>query len=200
MTPVSSSRRRSARWGILIVVLAGVWPTSVRAQEVSVHADRNTLRVKAPRFHFIQGELLDRLKDGRSVRVDLELSILPRPDAAPTARGREAFLLSYDLWEERLAVAQAGASSPAVTHLTTAAAEAWCISQLGVPLSALGALGREATFWLRLEYRVPNGNHTSESEEKGGLTLRGLIEALSRRPRARDARDVVEAGPFRIPR
>ena len=58
--------------------------------------------------------------------------------------------------------------SRSVSHLTARDAEAWCLDSLTVPLSALGRLGRDAPFWIRLEYRVP-GDDTAPSSGQRGL-------------------------------
>lgn len=145
------------------------------------------------------GDVLARLKDGRSVRVDLEVSVLPAPAATPAASTRQAFVLSYDLWEEKFAVVRAGTPARSASNLTSADAEAWCLEQLAVPLAALARLGRGEPFWVRLEYRVVQADIEGEDATDRGYTLRGLIEALSRRSTADAAARSVQAGPFRLP-
>jgi hypothetical protein len=168
------------------------------AQSVSVNAVGTSVRVRAPGFAFIKGEALARLKDGQSVRVDLDLAVLPKPAAAAAAQVRQVFVLSYDLWEERFAVAQAGPPTRSVSHLTPAAAEAWCLDQLAVPLSALGTLGVDAPFWIRLGYRLSVGASAQATDDDSGFTLKGLIDALSRRRTSDELTQSVEAGPFRL--
>ena len=103
------------------------------------------VHVQAPGFRFIYGEPLARLKDGLTVRVDLEIGVLAGPGAAAAAaQSRQTFVLSYDLWEERFAVTVSAHRSRSVSHLTAAAAEAWCIQQLTVPVSGLGSLAQPA--------------------------------------------------------
>jgi hypothetical protein len=92
-----------------------------------------------------------------------------------------------------------------VSHLMQAAAEAWCIEQLAIPLSALGALGRDVPFWVRLEYRILDGDNPP-GEADSGYTLQGLIDALSRRRKTPStgsgqggsSANALEAGPFRL--
>ena len=165
------------------------------AQTVSVRVDNGALHLRAAGFSFLKGEPLARLKDGRSVPFDFALVVLGRPGASPVAQVRERFVLSYDLWEERFAVAQAGPAGRSASHLTARAAEAWCLDQLAIPVGSLGRLGREAPLWLRLEYRV--AADAVASPEDTGLTLRGLVDRLSRRP-AGDWRDAIEAGPLTL--
>lgn len=181
-----------------LAVLA--WP-SVRlsAQSVTVRRVGDAVTVLAPGFGFIKGEPLVRLKDGRSVRVDLVLAVLPRRGGPAVAESRQVFVLSYDLWEERFAVTQAGDPSHSISHLTPAGAEAWCLERLAVPVSALGRLGRDLPFWIRLEYRVPDGTGTPAPDNGAGFTLQGLIDALSRRRDAGPLTHAIEAGPFRLP-
>jgi hypothetical protein len=169
------------------------------AQSVTVDRTGNALRVRAPEFDFIKGELLVRLKNGRSVRVDLELDVLPGPGGRPVAQGRQTYVLSYDLWEERFAVKQAVAPSRSTAYVTAADAEAWCLEQLTIPVSELGRFGRELPFWIRLGYRVLDTEPSSAENGSGDFSLRGLVEALSRRRRDDPQTHSMEAGPFRLP-
>ena len=181
----------------LVIVTTLAWPAArMSSQSVTVATVRGAVHVKAPGFHFIEGDLLARLKDGQSVRVDLELTVLAKPGAAPAAQHRQTLVLSYDLWEERFAVTLADVPSRSISHLTPAAAEAWCIEQLEVPVSALGPLARNLPFWMRLEYRV--STDVSPGSDDGGFTLRTLIDALSQRPKTGAAAHAIEAGPFRV--
>ena len=166
------------------------------AQNVSIKRTPDALGVQAPGLGFIKGETLTRLKDGRGVRVDLELTVLPGPGGTAVAQGRQTFLLSYDLWEERFAVTMAGSPPRSSSYLTASAAEAWCVEHMTIPVSELGKV-RSAPFWIRLEYRVLDGD-TAPDRDDGGMTLRGLIEALSRKSKAGALTHTIEAGPFRL--
>ena len=117
----------------LVAVLA--WP-AVRssAQGLTVDAVGDALKIRAPGFSFLKGEPLARLKDGRSVRVELTGLVLPGPGKQPAAAARRVFALSYDLWEERFAVTTVEARAQSVSHLALTAAEAWCVGQLAIPL------------------------------------------------------------------
>jgi hypothetical protein len=167
------------------------------AQNVTVGRSGDLVTVQAPGLGFIKGEALARLKDGRSVRVDLDLTVLPGPGGAPAARGRQAYVVSYDLWEERFAVTLAGPPPRSVAYLTASAAEAWCMEQLTIPVSAFGAL-RAAPFWIRLEYRILDGDRAGTGDDGSGLSLKSMIEALSRRPKTTSLTHAIEAGPFRL--
>ena len=142
--------------------------------------------------------MLARVKDGQSARVELALTVLPKPGASALAQVRQLFVLSYDLWEERFAVTLPGLPSRSVSHRAPADAEAWCLDQLTVPLSALAALGHDVPFWVRLEHRVLDGDASPPPEDASGFTLRSLIDALSPRRKADDAMRSIEAGPFRL--
>jgi hypothetical protein len=180
---------------LAIIALASL-DARLGSQSITVTTSGNEVRVQAPGFRFIAGEPLARLKDGLPVRVELEIGVLPASGATAVTEHRQTFVLSYDLWEERFAAAVSGTGSRSISHLTSAAAEAWCIQQLSVPVSALGAL-RTQPFWIRLESRILNG--TASDRDNGGLTLRGMIDALSRR-QASDLSHSAEGGPFRVKR
>ena len=181
----------------LLVLL--VWPAErSSAQALTVEAVGDVLRIRAPGLSFLKGDPLIRLRDGRSVRVELAALVLPGPGQPAAAAVRRVFALSYDLWEERFAVTVLDARSQSVSHLALAAAEAWCVEQLVVPLNAIGALGRDVPFWIRLEYNVLDGDGGPGSPD-GGYTLQGLIDLLSRRRKTDSSSHALEAGPFRTP-
>jgi hypothetical protein len=188
---------RSPRLAAALLALL-VW-TSARAsaQTLTVEATGDALRIRAPGFSFLKGEPLARLKDGRSVRVELTAMALPSPGRPAAVTTRRIFALSYDLWEERFAVTTVGARAQSASHLALAAAEAWCVDQVAIPL---GALDRDVPFYVRLEYRILDGDSGSDSADPF-YTLQALIDVLSRRGKKTDAAPhAIEGGPFRTPR
>lgn len=183
----------------MALAFLGTVVVPLEAQNLSLARVGEAIGVRAPGpgLGLLKGETLAQLKDGRSVRVDFDLLILPGPGGTAAAHTRQAFVLSYDLWEERFAVTLAGPPSRSVSYLTAAAAEAWCLEHVTIPTSELGKL-RDAPFWIRLEYRLIDRDGTPPRDEDSGLTLRGMIEALSRRPKPAGLTHAVEAGPFRL--
>jgi hypothetical protein len=65
-------------------------------------------------------------------------------------------------------------------------------------VSALGPLGRKTPFWIRLEYRVLDGDAATDRDEATGFTLRRLIHLLSPRRKSGEVSNSIEAGPFRL--
>jgi hypothetical protein len=182
---------------VLLALLT--WPAvRVSAQTLTVDTAGGTLKIRAPGFSFLKGDPLARLKDGRSVRVELAALVMAAPGKSSAAATRRIFALSYDLWEERFAVTMVGGRSQSVSHLAASAAEAWCVEQLTIPLSALGVLGRNAPFWIRLEYRILDSDSPPDSADSG-YSLQALIDALSRRRKAEPSPHALEAGPFHLP-
>lgn len=157
-----------------------------------------SLRVQAPGFGFIEGEVLNRLHDGRSLRLDFEIAVFAQPGGQAVTRARQSFNLSYDLWEERFAVSRIGPPPRLVSHLKLEDAEAWCLENLTVPLTELGRFGRSSPFWIRLEYRVPEDVSASDANGGATLSLRSLVDALSRKRRDGQLGKSVQAGPFRL--
>ena len=183
---------------LLLITSATVRPSG---QSVTVHVVGDALHLRAPGagFGFIEGAALERLRDGRAVRVDVELAALDGPGAEPVAERRQSCNLSYDLWEERFAVSLIGGPQRSISHLAARDAEAWCLEQLAVPLAALGRLGRDTPLWIRLAYRVQDPDPAAGPDDGGRFTLRTLIDLLSRRDRDDAIGDSIEAGPFWLP-
>jgi hypothetical protein len=178
--------------------------TRASAQDATVGVQGNAIHIRAPGFSFIKGESLDRLKQGRPLRFDLTLAVLSKPGGPIVTQSRQSFNVSYDLWEERFAVARVGPSSDltaagnSVSHLTARDAEAWCLEHVPLAVSALGRLGRDTPFWVRLHYQIASPDPATGRGDDP-LTLQGLIGILSRRRKAADDQDSLEAGPFRLP-
>lgn len=183
---------------VLRLTLLAWAAATLGAQAVTVSRVADAIVVRAPGFTFVKGEPLVRLKDGRSVRVELDLSVLPKPGDPAAARSRQTFVLSYDLWEERFAATLVGPPAKSAAYLTSTGAEAWCLEQLTVPVAALGRLGREQPFWIRLGYQVLDGGGPAGGDDDAGFTLRALIDALSSRRKATAWTHAIEAGPFRL--
>jgi hypothetical protein len=167
----------------------------VAAQSITVSTARGAVRVESG-LPFIEGEVLDRLRDGRSVRLDFELSVLPGPRGAVVAASRQSFNLSFDLWEERIAITKLGAPPRSISHLRVRDAETWCLENLSVPLSDLAQLGRDSSFWVRVAYAAPDAG---AADSDSTLTLRRLIDVLSRREQTRAIGTSIVGGPYRLP-
>jgi hypothetical protein len=191
------ARHSSRRLALVLLTLVGWAAARSGAQAISVMRVADAVNVKAPGFTFIKGEPLARLKDGRSVRVDLDLAVLPRAGAASVAETRQTFILSYDLWEERVAVMLVASPARSAAYLTTSAAETWCLDQLAVPVKALGAVVN-GPIWVRIGYRMLETDPAPAADDGAGVSLQSLIEALSRRRKASEWTHSVEAGPFRL--
>jgi hypothetical protein len=164
---------------------------------VTVRTVSNELHVRGSGLGFITGPVLERLQDGRSVRIDFELIVLEKPQGSVVTKTQQSFNVSFDLWEQRFAVTRLGSMPRSISHLTARAAEDWCLDNVTVPLAALGRLGRDTPFWVRVDYRVPDPTSTADPEDST-FTLQTLIDVLSRRREDQDRAKSVEAGPFRL--
>jgi hypothetical protein len=181
---------------VLVVTLIAM-TSSVDAQTLTVRAVGDAMHVRASGLGFISGPVLDRLQDGRSVRVDFDLIVLEKPNGAVVTRGQQSFNLSFDLWEQRFAVTRIGPMPRSISHLTARAAEDWCLDNVTVPVASLGRTGRDTPFWVRVEYRIPERSSNAPNEDST-FTLHTLIDVLSRRREDENKAKSVEAGPFRL--
>jgi hypothetical protein len=176
-----------------------VWTTVLGAvQAVTISRDGTVLRMKAPSFAFIEGDVLQRLRDGRALQVEFTLAALTGAEGDAVAQTRQSFNISFDLWEERFAVTRLAAPRRSVSHLRAREAEAWCLDHLTLSLSDLARLGRDGRFWIRLAYEVqaPSPPPSGRGEP---YSLRRLIDYLSQRDQTNEPRRSIAAGPFRVP-
>jgi hypothetical protein len=181
---------------VVLIALVLVTPLALAGQSMTVRRVADALHVRVPGLAFIEGPVSERLQDGRSVRIDFEITVLEKSQGPSVAKAQHSFNLSFDLWEQRFAVTRIGQTPRSISHLTRRAAEDWCLDNVTVPLSALGRFARDTTFWVRIEYRVQD--RVSTGDEESRFTLRTLIDALSRRRADQEQGKSMEAGPFRL--
>jgi len=185
-----------AQLALITAVVASAFV--VDAQSFDVHAIADTLQLRGASLGLIEGRVADHLKDGRSVRVDVELTVLEKPRGGAVARGQYTFNVSYDLWEQRYAVTRVGTPPRSISHLTARNAEGWCLENMTVPLTSLGRFAHDVPFWIRIDYRVQDRAPAESPSDDSTLGLRTLIDLLSRRRQDEMPMRSLEAGPFRV--
>jgi hypothetical protein len=193
---LTAARTRSAGLALAAALFAA--GPAAEAQSLTVRTEGESVHVRASGFGFLEGPVLALLRDGRSVTIDLILAALPGPRQPPLTQATQRFTVSFDLWEERFAVTRVGTPPRSISHLRREDTEAWCLATLTVPKAAVSRSGPGAPFWLRLEYRVVQPATLPTTEEETGLSLRGLIDRLSRRSGTTQLARTVESGPFRL--
>jgi len=186
---VTISRRRWLLAGVAIPV-SRLWA----AERLNVTWDGDDLHVAAPQLHFLTGKPLDRLKDGATVVFLTQLTLTTDNFTTSLRRTPERFVFSQDVWDEKFSVTKLGEGQRTVSHLSAAAAEAWCLDN--VAISATG-LPQDRPFWLRFELRAAAKDEAAVIGESG-LNLTRLIEIFSRRPRDQQPQWTAEAGPLRL--
>ena len=187
---------RAAGVALVALVCLGV-PPRLAAQSLTVRAAGDMLQLRGSGLRLIESAVAEHLKDGRSVRVDFEMTILDKAQGATVTQNRQSFVLSFDLWEQRYAVTRTGAAPRSISHLTARDAEAWCVENLSIPLTALGRFSRDLPFWVRVEFRVQDQPAPPADTQSFGA-LRTLIEVFSRRGGDEALDRSFVAGPFRI--
>ncbi|HYM11458.1 MAG TPA: hypothetical protein VEU62_12040 [Bryobacterales bacterium] len=166
------------------------------AAALVVHAQGDRLRFSAPSLRFLTGKPLERLHNGASVTFDFQLTLFAGARTARLEQSFAQFVSSYDLWEEKFSVVRLGAAARrSASHLSAAAAEAWCLDNLMLPAARLS---RDKPFWVRLELREEDPKERPAEPGDPGLTLARLIEIFSRPAREQQLHLVEEAGPLRL--
>jgi len=186
------SLRPAGLWRLAAALCAAA--PVVCAQPLSARADAGFLYVSAPKLRFLDGKPLERLNNGGSVIFAIQLTLRTGRDTQVLQRAGGRFAVSYDLWEEKFAVTKLGKPRHAVTHLSAAATEAWCVGNLALPVSGLS---RDTPFWLRLEVRAEDAREDPLDEEEA-FSLTRLVELFSRPPQKEHPLRLAEAGPLRL--
>lgn len=185
------SRRTLILWAAPLA-RAGLSGPLAEALELRLALDR--LKVATPRFRFVTGKPLERLRAGAPVPFAIQLSLFTDRSQPPAARDIQRFVFSYDLWEEKFAITRLGPSRRAASHLSAEAAEAWCVEEMALDFSGVS---EQQPFWVRLEVRAEESSTGSHSAEDP-MSLARLIELFSRRSRGEEKHWRIEAGPFKL--
>jgi hypothetical protein len=175
------------------VALAVFVHLSGQPAPLTVERDGDLLRLRAPQLDFLAGAPLARLHDGRSVTYVLTASIQVHRGAHVHGLTREV-IFSYDLWEERFSVVQRDDVKVSALHLTAAAAEAWCVDLLALPVRAAPADG---PFVVKLACSLREGNAPT-ADGPSATTLTGLIDFFSRKEPSAPPRWEASSLPLRL--
>ncbi len=167
---------------------------SLAAQSLNVRLTGDQLKVYAPQLRLLTGEVLQRLRDGASVGYVFEVAATPERNSSPFAQATYRFVFSYDLWEEKFAVTRVDSPSKSISHLASAAAEAWCLDNIRLPA---GSLPADSSFWITLRFKAEEPQKRGDSENST-FTLGGLIDIFSKRVQKQEVRGSKEGGPFRL--
>jgi len=161
---------------------------------VTVERDGGLLRLHAPQLNFVTGAPLARLHDGRSVTYVFSASIHIHRGGSRVHGLTRQVIFSYDLWEERFSVVQRDDPKVAASHLTTAAAEAWCVELLALPV---GAAPADKAFVVKLECSLRE-EPTPAIDAPPAATFTGLIDLFSRKEPLAPPRWEASSLPLRL--
>ena len=171
------------------------YPAVLRAQSLNVRLDGNQIRIGAPGLRFLNGEAIQRLRDGATVTYVFDVVATEGRYGARLAQATYRFVFSYDLWEEKYAVARLDSPPRSISHLSSSAAETWCLDALALPISGLSPTD---PFWVSVEYRAEDPPPAADESDNSGFTLGGLIDIFSRRNQKQQPRGSRDGGPFRL--
>ena|SRR5437868_8966314 len=175
----------------------GVFGQSYRADgalRMTPRLDGEMLYVSAPDLHFLTGKPLDRLKDGRIVTFIAQLSLSLDDNRTVLRSHPQRFVFSCDVWDpDKFSVTKLG-SSPR-KGLSASVAEAWCLESLGINASGIAP---DKPVWLRLELRVADLKDQADMVGDTGLSIRGLVDTLSRPAHTLQPHWTVDVPPFRL--
>jgi hypothetical protein len=181
---------------VVLCAIGAVGVISGAPESLGVYLDGDYLRVSLPHIDFLKGKPLDRLKDGASVAFIGQVTIATTPNSInPVARSLARFALSYDIWEERFSITKIGAFPESRSHLSTQAAENWCLYNLVVDR---GQIPADQPFYVQIDLRADDTKDQLGIIGDPGINLTRLIEFLGRAPRSPQEGLHASGGPFRL--
>jgi hypothetical protein len=172
-----------------LLIAAG---TLLPAQVLQPRLDGAVLRVTAPQLRFLSGRILEKLHNG--IAVPFVFHLRASSGGRMVVETSTRYVLSFDLWEEKFSVLQIDGGQRSVTHLGQEAAEAWCLENLGLSVSAFAG---EGTYLLKLEIRVEETRGQTTNRDNGFSMIR-LIELFSRKAREEPLSWSAVSGPVRL--
>jgi hypothetical protein len=182
------------RWW-LAASLGAPLTLGLSAQALRVRLDGDDVRIAAPQLQFLSGKPLEKLKDGASVVFLAQLSLSTEVNAPAIKRAVDRFVVSYDVWEEKFAVTRTGMERETISHLSSSAAESWCLDHLAL---GIGGVAPDKPFWVRLEMRAEDARDQTAVVGESGINLTRLIETFSNPAHAQQMRWELTAGPVRL--
>src|SRR5436190_8055975 len=173
-------RSRATRWALLAITVACA-ALALSPQGLIARWAGDRLQVTPIGLHFLTGKALDRLHEGAAVPFAFRLSLFNSPQPPPLQSSLARFIVSYDVWSEKFKIVlQSVGTRTAVTNLAPTAAEAWCVSQMG--LSVIN-VPNDRDLWMRLEIRAEDPMPRAPIAD-AGLSLSSLVDVLTRPPRS----------------
>jgi hypothetical protein len=146
-------------------------------------------------MRFIEGETLEKLHNGSTVAYVLSLAVATAQNAKPAFMLEERFVVSYDLWEEKYSVVQAGPAGRAASRLTAAMTEAWCLENMPIPLQAVP---ERQSFVIRLECSIEENESGAGGKSNSSLILARLIDIFSRKRKTEPPKREAVSGLLRL--
>jgi hypothetical protein len=194
------TRRQTIRFTWIALTFIGGIATAMFAEELILRAQGTRLDFSAPRFHYLIGRPLARLKNAEPVIFDFQARLAAGNKTTVVKQITARFVISYDLWEERYAVTKTTPSRKTARHLTAAEAEVWCVQEMSV--TDLSGVAANQPLWASLDIRADEESEPrlfSRSDiSDAGISLNGLVELFSKPSRATQSHWYLEAGPVTL--
>jgi hypothetical protein len=153
MAEPSRGPQISRRGWLLAGLAAPLFPVW-GANSPVVTFDGDNLHISSFGLHFLQGQSLVRLKEGRTVEYVAQVTLFRDQFITQFKRPTEfRFLVSYDIWGtgDQFSVSLTGPQPRKIVNQSLSEAETWCFERVVVPVSGIP---KDRQFWLQLDLRA----------------------------------------------
>ena len=186
-------------WWVIAAFFSGL-AFAMWAEELILTTHESRLEFSAPRVHFLVGKPLERLRNASEVPFAVKVTLWSGTRNHLLREVQTRFVVSYDLWEERFAVTNLVTPRRTARHLTSIAAEAWCLKEMSTDVNGIRA---DEPLWARLDIRAEEVKEAGLPFGRGsisdsGINLTPLIEIFSRPATATQPHWIEETGPVTL--
>lgn len=174
-------------WWVAVTFLSGL-AVAVVTENLMLEHRNHRLEFAAPRTDFFAGQPTSRLRNAAAVPFIIRTTLWSGNKNHVFATETDRFVVSFDIWAEKpdeaYSVVMTTAPGKRAAHLSAKAAQAWCLSQMG--LDTTGLSGSEP-LWAQLQIQAEEpareGSILGGSVNSSGISLIApLIDIFSRPP------------------
>jgi len=174
-------------WWLLVAFLSGM-AVALGTGELILSLRDNRLELSAPKLHYLSGQPLARLHNAMEVPFAVQITLFSGSKTHVFRQIQQRCVFSFDLWEEKFAVAKLTPARQRSAHLSDRDAEQWCLNTT----FDISGLSNSEPLWAQVDVRLEdaprNGKLLSGSVSESGVSLTNgltsLVEIFSRPPQS----------------
>jgi len=188
-------------WWLVVAFLSGL-AAALGAGELILSLRDNRLELSAPRVHFLSGQPLARLHNAAEVPFAIQVTLYSGSKTHVFQQARQRCVFSFDIFEEKFAVAKVEPPRQQKSHLSDRDAEKWCLDSI----FDMSGISSSEPLWAQMDIRLEdpprNGGLLGSSVSESGVSLSNgltsLVELFSRPPQSGQTKWILTYDKFTL--